>query len=210
MIYSADGAAAVAGRVQGLTCQADQTLLQHLRTLSDAVLVGAATARAEQYGPVRFSDEQQELRRINGFRHPARIAVVSRTGEIPESLHDQSASVPLLITTSEAANRHNLVTDETREVVIAGHTAVNIATAVDQLRRLGLQRVLCEGGPTLLDEIIRADAVDEICVTISPRLAGSQGVGASPALPLEIPIDMDLMHTVVHEGYVFLRYARAH
>lgn len=207
MIYSADGAPAVAGRVQGLTCPADQTLLNHLRSCADVILVGAATARAERYGPVRLTDRQLRERHASGLREIPRIAVVSRSGNLPSSIYE-SPPAPLLITSAEAAVRHELVSDSHRDVVIAGDQQVDVGAAVTELRNRGLHRILCEGGPTLLDEIIRADLVDEICVTIAPRLAGSQAVGSSPPLPLEFPLDMDLLHAVVHANYVFLRYAR--
>ncbi|ETB24599.1 hypothetical protein O983_13245, partial [Mycobacterium avium 09-5983] len=52
MIFSADGAAAFGGRAGPLSCRTDQRLLRILRGLADVVLVGAGTARAENYGPV--------------------------------------------------------------------------------------------------------------------------------------------------------------
>lgn len=57
MIFSADGAAGFAGRAGPLSCPADQQLLLALRAYADVVLVGAGTARAETYGPVKLSDE---------------------------------------------------------------------------------------------------------------------------------------------------------
>lgn len=56
MIFSADGAAAFGGRAGPLSCPTDQRLLKILRGLADVVLVGAGTARAENYGPVVLSD----------------------------------------------------------------------------------------------------------------------------------------------------------
>ena len=56
MIYSADDAAVFGGRAGPLSSQTDQQLLKILRGFADVVLVGAATARAENYGPVQLSD----------------------------------------------------------------------------------------------------------------------------------------------------------
>ena len=56
MIFSADGAAAFGGRAGPLSCPTDQQLLKILRGFADVVLVGAGTARAENYGPVRLTD----------------------------------------------------------------------------------------------------------------------------------------------------------
>lgn len=62
MIYSADGAAVFGGRAGPLSSRTDQELLKTLRTFADVVLVGAATARAENYGPVQLSETQQAER----------------------------------------------------------------------------------------------------------------------------------------------------
>ena len=66
MIFSADGAAAFGGRAGPLSCPVDQQLLEILRGFADVVLVGAGTARAENYGPVRLTDTQQATRRGEG------------------------------------------------------------------------------------------------------------------------------------------------
>jgi len=207
MIFSADGAAAVAGRVKALTCPADQYLLRHLRGYADAVLVGGATARAEGYGPIRLSAEQQRQRLAAGRPHP-QLAVVSLTGRLPQTLHSPSREPPILITSRAAAARNELQTDPRHQVLIAGDHRVEIATALDLLRQAGIHRILCEGGPTLLDEIVRADLLDEICVTIAPKLAGNQCVGQSSAPSIAVPVDLRIRHAVIHDGYVFLRYAR--
>jgi len=93
-------------------------------------------------------------------------------------------------------------------VLIAGDDRVDISTAVELLRRAGLRRILCEGGPMLLDEIVRADLLDELCVTIAPKLAGSQPLSSGALSPVAVPFGLRLRHAVVHDGYVFLRYSR--
>ncbi|HRD11640.1 MAG TPA: dihydrofolate reductase family protein [Mycobacterium sp.] len=92
------------------------------------------------------------------------------------------------------------------DVVIAGESVVDIGAAVAALRRRGLRRILCEGGPTLLEELIARDLVDEMCLTISPTLAAAPTtarVGAS-----RVPTRMALRHAVCIDDYVYLRYVR--
>jgi riboflavin biosynthesis pyrimidine reductase len=36
----------------------------------------------------------------------------------------------------------------------------------------GLHRVHCEGGPALFGELVAADAIDELCLTVAPLLVG--------------------------------------
>ncbi|OBG83360.1 hypothetical protein A9X05_02205 [Mycobacterium sp. E3298] len=199
MIFSADGAAAFGGRAGPLSCPTDQRLLKILRGFADVVLVGAGTARAENYGPVRLPDR--------GPAAPPPIAVVSRSGRLPARLLADPDQPPIVVTCALAAARED--PGDGRRVVVAGEDSVDVARAVALLRERGMHRILCEGGPTLLDELVEADAVDEICVTLAPKLAASQPVGRRPtASPLPAPVTMRLEHALVCDGYVFLRYRR--
>jgi riboflavin biosynthesis pyrimidine reductase len=209
MIFSADGAAAFQGRAGTLSCPADQNLLRDLRAFADVVLVGAGTARAEQYGPARFTAAQQALRGAGRGFAPPPIAVVSQTGHLPPTLFVEAASTPILVTSASAARTHSLNSDHRWRLLVAGEDTVDVDVAIKQLRGLGMQRILCEGGPTLLDQLIDADVVDEICVTIAPLLAGSQPVGHRTPSRQSVPASMELRHALLCDAYVFLRYRRA-
>jgi riboflavin biosynthesis pyrimidine reductase len=200
MIFSADGAAAFGGRAGPLSSPTDQQLLNILRGYADVVLVGAGTARAENYGPVRLSGTQRTV--------PPPIAVVSRSGRLPDGLFADPGRPPILITGARSAAGLTGGSERQR-VLVAGEDSVDAAEAVAVLRAQGMHRILCEGGPTLLDGLVEADAVVEICVTLAPRLAGNQPVGHRPipsALPL--PVAMRLQHALVHDDYVFLKFHR--
>ena len=207
MIFSADGAAAFGGRAGPLSCPLDQQLFKALRGLADVVLVGAGTARAENYGPVRLSDAQREWRAGRGLADVPPIAVVSMTGNLPQSLFDPSAPAPILVTSAQAVARHHL-SGERWQLLIAGDDTVAVSDAVQQLKSQGLQRILCEGGPTLLDSLVDEGLVDELCVTIAPRLAGGQPVGTRIQARLASPTALRLRHVVQHQDYLFLKYAR--
>src|SRR5690349_20581821 len=98
MIFSADGAAAFAGRARPLSNAVDQQLLRILRGFADVVLVGAGTARAENYGPVRLSEERRAQRRAEGRSDTPPIAVVTRSGNLPSRLADNPDQPPILVT----------------------------------------------------------------------------------------------------------------
>jgi riboflavin biosynthesis pyrimidine reductase len=209
MIYSADGAAVFGGRAGPLSSQIDQQLLKILRGFADVVLVGAATARAEDYGPVQLSETQQAQRRHDGKTKPPPIAVISRTGQLPTRLVSDPNQPPLLVTCAESAARHNRSSDQHCGVLVAGEDSVDVARAVALLRAHGLYRVLCEGGPTLLDELVDADVIVEVCVTLAPKLAASQPVGhrRQPSR-LPLPAALRLQHALVYGDYLFLKYRR--
>ncbi|OBA68944.1 hypothetical protein A5641_16590 [Mycobacterium sp. 1554424.7] len=196
MIFSADGAAAFTGRAGPLSCPTDQRLLRILRGFADVVLVGAGTARAENYGPVRLAD----VRRGG----PPPIAVITRTGELPARLFSDPTQPPIVVTCARSAARH----DPRGRILVAGEDSVDPARAVALLRAQGMDRILCEGGPTLLDELVEADEVAEICVTLAPKLAGNQPVGSRRSARLSVPIEMRLEHALTYDDYVFLKYRR--
>lgn len=209
MIFSADGAAAFQGRAGTLSCPADQNLLRDLRAFADVVLVGAGTVRAERYGPTRFTEAQEALRGKDRGRTPPPIAVVSQTGKLPDSLFARGAPAPILVTSARAEQAHSLAEDTRWTVLVAGEDAVDVGGAVKRLRALGMRRILCEGGPTLLDALVDADAVDEMCVTVAPLLAGSQLVGHRTQSQLTVPASLDLRHALLYDSYMFLRYRRS-
>ena len=169
------------------------------------VLVGQAPC-AEGYGPVRLTADQiAERRRRWGTDTAPPIAVVTLTGNLPTSLFIDPDRPPILVTTAQLIRSRPELADPA-DVVIAGESVVDIGAAVAALRRRGLRRILCEGGPTLLEELIARDLVDEMCLTISPTLAAAPAtarVGAS-----RVPTRMALRHAVRIDDYVYLRYVR--
>ncbi|HEX5256169.1 MAG TPA: pyrimidine reductase family protein, partial [Mycobacterium sp.] len=147
MIFSADGAAAFDGRAGPLSCPTDQRLLRILRGLADVVLVGAGTARAENYGPVTLSDAARARRHHEGRAEPPPIAVVSRSGDLPARLFTNPDQRPILVTCARTAARHDL-DDDRQHIMVAGEDSVDVSRAVSMLREQGMHRILCEGGPT--------------------------------------------------------------
>ncbi len=208
MILSADGAVAFHGLVGPLSSACDQNLLLALRGYADVVLVGAGTVRAERYGPVRLTPAQRAERRDRwGITDIPPIAVVTRSGDLPASLFADHTQRPLLVTTTEVVRTHPQLRDRA-DVLLAGNTEVDIGVAIDRLRARGFRRVLCEGGPTLLDELIAADLIDEMCLTLSPTLAAAKPV-RRPGVPLGDPARLSLQHACTIDDYVYLRYRRA-
>jgi riboflavin biosynthesis pyrimidine reductase len=84
---------------------------------------------------------------------------------------------------------------------------VDLPAALAALHARGATQVLCEGGPHLLGALTAADLVDELCLTVSPLLAGGDAgrISAGPAGP---PRAMALRHVLAEDGMLFLRYAR--
>ncbi|MDQ4118412.1 MAG: dihydrofolate reductase family protein, partial [Actinomycetota bacterium] len=76
-----------------------------------------------------------------------------------------------------------------------------------ELERRGLRRVVCEGGPRLLGALLDDDAVDELCLTLSPLLVGgAAGRIAVSDEPVVRP--MRLAGVLEEDGTLLLRYVR--
>ncbi|WP_435735784.1 dihydrofolate reductase family protein [Cellulosimicrobium sp. PMB13] len=166
MVTSIDGAAWGPDQRSGsINDDADWRVFRVLRALADVVLVGAGTARAEGY---------TALGRPRGLTHlraaPLELALVSRTGHVPERLVAADRP-PFVLTAAAGADAARSVLPDDR-VVVVGDAQVDLAAGLQVLADLGLRRVLTEGGPTLLGALLRADLVDELCVTTTPGIVG--------------------------------------
>jgi riboflavin biosynthesis pyrimidine reductase len=212
MVGGLDGSAAVSGRVGALSRAADAQLFRELRSVADVVLVGAETVRRERYGPVRLSDALQTDRSAAGRAALPPVAVVSRAGvfdwSIPLFADSGPAVRPLIVTCSGGAPGRLEEAARHAEVLVAGEESVDLASALRRLRDRGADVVLCEGGPTLLGELVAAGLLDELCLTITPVMGGDP-------LPLSIApkgaglARFGLSHALVDDdGTLFLRYER--
>jgi riboflavin biosynthesis pyrimidine reductase len=211
-VSSVDGAVTLDGRSGGLSETADKQLFLLLRALADVILVGAGTARTEGYRGARITPEQAELRRRLGLSDVPPIAVVTASSWLTSEhiLVTTSAVPPIVITVQSAPKEHRTaLVDAGVPVLIAGQDRVDVGTAVRLLGERGLNRVLCEGGPALFADMIVADLVDELCLTLSPRLVlGPAGRIASGLTELH-DRPLALASAVHADNELMLRYRRA-
>ncbi|PHV66579.1 pyrimidine reductase family protein [Williamsia muralis] len=208
MVNTLDNEAAFDGRVAAISDPTDHQLLLDLRAFADVLLVGAGTVRAESYGRVILTHRQMQLRRAKlGLTDAPPVAVVTTKGRLPsESRLFGVEPPPLIITTSVAARASNRGADQ--ETIVAGHDRVDLPQAIDALRARGFRRILCEGGPSLLQALAEHDLIDEMCVTVSPMIAGGQGGSPRSRTTLGGPRRMKLTHVLSHNDFLYLRYTR--
>ncbi|HEY6496509.1 MAG TPA: pyrimidine reductase family protein [Trebonia sp.] len=207
-VSSADGAAYVDGRSGGLSSPDDMRVFGILRALTDVVLVGAGTARVEEYKPARRRPSLASLR--EGRPETATIALVTRTLglNLTSPLFTESAPDARTIVITCAASDAELRAEiaKVADVIVAGDETVDLPAALDALAQRGLGRVLCEGGPHLLGDLAAAGLLDELCLSFSPTLAGP-GAGRIIAGQPSDPRRMRLAHVLAGEDdFLFLRY----
>lgn len=200
-VSSADGAASVDGLSAGLGADGDRRVFGILRELADVILVGAGTARAEDYRGARKPSR--------GRTDPPPIAVVTGSADLDPGarLFTDTVTPAIVLTTGDAdASRRAALTAAGADVVLLERLTPD--ALLGELARRGRYRVLLEGGPSLFGAFLAADAVDELCLTLAPLLVGGDagriatGPPGTPARPFS------LLAALHEDGALMLRYGR--
>lgn len=179
MAMTADGKIATANRlVSSFSSALDHEHLLALRATADAVMAGARTVDSAPInlgpGPVKF--RRQRLKR--GLAEYNLRVIVSRSGSVnPQSRIFQQRFSPIIILTTHQAGpaRIRRLCALADVVKICGRKEVNLKTALRWLRKCWrVKRVLCEGGGELNDALFRAGLVNELHLTICPKIFGGR------------------------------------
>ena len=204
MVSSLDGKATIEWRTKGLSSELDRRLFHHLRTQADAVMVGAGTLRAERYGRMTKSEELREKRVAEGLASDPLAVIVSGRLDLP-------ADLPIL---NEPEQRVVIATGS--DATLSGLGAqVEYARVGDDLPRLmaylrethGVRSVLCEGGPTLNSYLFAAGLVDELFLSLSPKVAGGAAALTIVAgRALVEPAELELVSVAEDDGDLFTRW----
>jgi riboflavin biosynthesis pyrimidine reductase len=209
MISTLDGAISINGRSGLLGGPADRGVFQVLRSLVDIILVGAGTARAEGYGPVTLEDQLRAQRIARGQSDVPPIAVVTGSGNLDWSgpFFTEAEARPVVVTTraSDAGARRRA--EGVADVLIAGEDRVDPTEALHQLWLAGYRSVLLEGGPGLNADVVHAGLLDELCLTLSPRLVAGDGSRVLAGPELMPPLQLRLEHLLEQDGFLFARLA---
>lgn len=160
LVTSVSGSAAGSdGTSESLTSIADRRILGVIRELSDVVLVGAQSVRAEGY--------------VRPRRAP--LAVVTGSGDLEGHRIGGDGDLPqvIVLCPASAVSRvsHTLAN---ADIIVVPDTDGRMAPheIIGALRQQGFDSIVCEGGPSLARQLIVAGLVDEVCLTTSPRLTG--------------------------------------
>ena len=204
MVSALDGKATIEWRTKGLSTDLDRELFHRLRTQVDAVMVGAGTVRAERYGRMIKTDELRAARIDEGLEADALAVVVTARLDLP-------ADLPLLnepeqrvvIATGSDATLPDLGDQITYE-----RTGDDLPLLMARLREHhGVRSVLCEGGPTLNSHLFSAGLVDELWLTLNPKIAGGAAALTIVAgRELVEPVELEQISVAEGAGDLFTRW----
>jgi riboflavin biosynthesis pyrimidine reductase len=208
MVSTADGRATLDGRAGPIGNRADRELFHWLRTRFDAVMAGAGTVRVEHYRRLIRDEAMRAQRKRDGLTEDPLGVIVSGRLDLPVEdvplLADPQASVAVL--TAAAGEIDGAAADI--EYLRATGERLELATMLGDLRtRLGVGSVLCEGGPTLNGALLAEGLVDELFLSLAPKLtAGPAPLTIVVGEAVDEPVEMDLAWLLESEGHLFLRY----
>jgi len=155
------------GDAKWISSEAERRISHGLRAACDAVLVGVGTAIID--------DPQLTVRMVPGSS-PLRV-VLDSTLRLPSTAHvfDDDARTVALTTSSSSAERRAVLRARAVgvHVVDAGPRGVDLASALQTLRALGVGSLLVEGGARVITSFLAEKLVDRLIVGIAPTIMGT-------------------------------------
>jgi len=165
--------AATGGDARWITGPASRRLAHALRDVSDAVLVGSGTVRA---------DDPRLTCRLPGGHDPVRVVLAGRDLRLPARAHVLVRGGPATWVIAPRGAAPARVAALRRRgvdvVLVPGGARPRVAAVLAALGARGLTTLLVEGGGTVAAAFLRARAVDRLVLFLAPRLLGGDGVPA--------------------------------
>jgi riboflavin biosynthesis pyrimidine reductase len=200
----------------------DRFVMSILRSVADVTLMGAGTIAGssstdwtpEHLQPARAPAIERWRRDLGLAPHPTTVIVT--TGDVRfgrRGVDDPDLPIVFLTTAAGA--------DELRGRHFGAHVAIEVAGSGEEVSAAAIasfldryrgQVVLCEGGPHLLGDLVEADVVDELFLTVSPQVLGRDdgrlGLVEGMALPADRARWQELVSVKRAGDHLFLRYRR--
>jgi riboflavin biosynthesis pyrimidine reductase len=199
MASTADGKVVVGepgGTAKGVGGPTDQVLYRRLQRHCDAAFVGGSTLRA---GQVRYPANLKRITVTSSgelpvdnrfFTDAPGLAYVFAPDSLPSAARDRIASTANLIQLPGAE--------------------VDLADVMEWMRtKLSVRILLCEGGPAINDQLVRAGLADELFLTLAPKLKGSSGIPSiisGKGFPPGESMPITLISVYRDEDELYLRY----
>ena len=215
MVSTLDGKVSVDGKASPIGSDVDRTVMRNIRCAADAVVVGSGTTRAEEMN-LSVPQELREKRRANGLTDQPLGVILAGSRPLPldRKVFSPKAQRVIIVAggatpdaASKEASRFGIQTVRTESPGLPEPSEVLHLLKT----RFGVENVLLEGGPTINGAFLSSGAVDELFLTLSPKISFSRTDGltvASNASPNPVTQNFTLASTHAHpqEGELYLRY----
>jgi 2,5-diamino-6-(ribosylamino)-4(3H)-pyrimidinone 5'-phosphate reductase len=210
-----DGRGAVGGKSTPVGSEVDHRLMRNIRANVDAVLVGARTLRSEDL-MLSVDEHLAKSRRERGLKEQPIPIILTRSGNIPSDrrIFRASSGSKVLIFVGSRTSQEDLAR-------LSEFATIRIFTATDSpepneiLKTLadefGVRHLLVEGGPTVNHSFLEARLVDELFLTLAPKIVGgdSRFVVEGKELP-SCGSSTCLVSVHLSDSEIYLRYRLRH
>lgn len=209
-VQTIDGQTTLGARgAAGLGSAVDQRLMKRLRVFADALMHGATTVRRDNFPPVVPPDLEGE-RVARGLSAQPFGVVVSASGDLAPDNRYFSRPGTVILTTDPHVDRLSALFGERAHVVGCGAPGVDLRRGLAALReRIGARVLLCEGGSRLAYSLVAEGLLDEIFLTVAPKLGSDRDalrLLEGPAFPPDALPRAELVHVLLDGSELFLRY----
>ncbi len=213
MVSSLDGKIAINGTANPIGGSADRRVMRNIRSRFDAVLRGAGTLRAEKISLGVTKDLARDRLSEGREEQPLDLILSSDIAGLPldtNLLNVTPGRVAVLVPSDNTSAAREDIQILRMPTVTGG--AVDLMQAMQLLKRdHHVHSVLLEGGPTLNHHFVSNNLVNELFLTLAPKL-----LPANTDAPLTLlhaprrshaaPLNLELISTHVAGDEVFLRY----
>jgi len=200
-------------RGAAISCPRDKERVDRLRAESDAVMVGGNTLRDEDPKlTVKSAGLRAERERRGLPPNPAKVGIASRADLRPASAFLTAGPAKVFLFTTSRTDQAQVAMLRSRGAEVFVHDAprVDLVAALQTLQAHGIQRLMVEGGGTLISELLRLGLVDELTVYVAPMIFGGEsapGMVAGPGLARGAAVPLKLVDVEAWEdGGVLLHY----
>ena len=167
---SIDGKISTRKNDSAISSKLDLVRVHKLRSTVDGIVIGISTVLEDDpMLNVRYS--------TTGMKNPTRIIIDSKA-RIPlnSRIIDSSNKIQTIIavTHNASSRKINEIQKKGAQVLVYGNGKVNLRNLFQQLEKMGLKKIIVEGGGEINWSVLRLGLVNELVVTISPVVIGGR------------------------------------
>jgi 2,5-diamino-6-(ribosylamino)-4(3H)-pyrimidinone 5'-phosphate reductase len=209
-----DGRGAVGGKSTPVGSEIDHRLMRNIRSNVDAVLVGAGTLRSEDL-TLTVDEPLTKRRRESGLKEQPLSVLLTESGDVPAGRKIfQANEGDLLVFAGARASQDNLAklsklapVRTTTDNTFVPEPKKILKTLADEF---GVSHLLVEGGPSVNRSFLEALLVDEVFITLAPKIVGGDPRSLVDGEPLPQGTTLpSLVSVYLSDSELYLRYLLA-